>query len=257
MLVVFSIVTVQTDKHMRIPPMKFSAAMPVAGLALLVSTFGASAATVIISDFQTYQHVETRPGAGQVSSSEVYSVSAAKIGGYRDMRVTNNSTTRTSATTLTSQDGLLDFSNAARIIGTGTLTWNGLGSVGLGGVDITDSATNNALFLDVIFADANLTLSFSVTDTSNRTSTLTQIVAETLTDPTSLAFLFSDFVGSADFSSLNSITFTLSGTTAGLDATIDTIYSGSTLPAVPLPAAGWLMLGAFGAMGAVARRRRG
>lgn len=237
--------------------MKFPFAAAAAGLVLLASPLVASASTIVLGDFNVEQYVEARPRQGQVSSSEVYSPAASQVGGYRYMSATN-SNGRSGGTSLLSSDGYLDFSNAARTSGTGTLLWDGLGSVGLGGVDLTDRGTNNALFLDVVFADANLTLSFSVTDTHGATSTLTQTVSQTLVDPTSMAFLFDDFTGSADFTSLNSISLILSGTTQGLDATIDTVYAASTLsplPAVPVPAAGWLMLGGLMALGTLKRRK--
>ncbi|MFC3059620.1 VPLPA-CTERM sorting domain-containing protein [Paenirhodobacter populi] len=234
--------------------MKLRFAASVAGFALLASSLTASAASIILGDFNVEQYVEANPRQGQVSSSEVYSPSAVKVGGYRSLSVTN-ANGRTGGTSLESADGYLDFSNSARTSGTGTVLWDGIGSTGLGGVDLTDGGTNNALFLDVIFADANLTLSFSVTDTAGFTSTISKTVAESLLEPTSLSFLFSDFSGSANFSSLNSISLILTGTTQGLDASIDTVYAASTLPAVPLPAAGWLMVGGLAALGVMKRRK--
>ena len=228
-----------------------------AGLALLASTLMTNAATIIIGSFDTEQYVEARPRSGSVSSSEVQ-VATNQVGGYRYMSVTNNNN-RSGGTSLSSYEGYLDFSNAARTSGTGTVVWDGQGSTGIGGVDLTSNGTNDALFLDVVFADANLTLTFSIRDTTGAISTLTKTVNETLEEPTTLSFLFSDFTGSANFALVDSITLILSGTGLALDATIDTVYAASTLPAaaeVPVPAAGWLLAGGVLALGAAKRRKR-
>lgn len=225
------------------------------GLAFAASALMTNAATITIGSFDTEQYVEHTPRTGNVRSSEV---AVTTLGGYRYMTVTNNNS-RAGGTSLSSYEGYLDFSNAARTSGTGTVTWDGQGSTGLGGVDLTSAGTNDALFLDVVFADANLVLSFTIRDTLGAISTITTTVAETLTDPTSLTFLFSSFTGTANFALVDSITLTLSGTTQGLDASIDTVYAGSTQPEVapvPLPAAGFLLAGGVLALGAAKRRKR-
>ncbi|RWR24793.1 hypothetical protein D2T29_22605 [Sinirhodobacter populi] len=69
--------------------MKLRFAASVAGFALLASSLTASAASIILGDFNVEQYVEATPRQGQVSSSEVYSPSAVKVGGYRSLSVTN------------------------------------------------------------------------------------------------------------------------------------------------------------------------
>lgn len=227
------------------------------GLTLTASTLMANAATIIVGSFDAEQYVEANPRGGSVSSSEV-AVASNVAGGYRYMSVTNN-TGRLGGTSLSSIDGYLDFSNAARTSGTGTVVWDGAGSTGLRGLDLTSGGTNDALFLDVVFADASLSLTFNIRDTTGAVSTITTTVSETVEEETSLTFLFSSFTGSANFALVDSISLILSGTAQSLDATIDTVYAASTLPPVaevPVPAAGLLLAGGVLALGAANRRKR-
>lgn len=237
--------------------MKTTTAVSIAAAALLASALSANAATIVIDRFDTEQYVEAVSRTGFASSSEIYAPNDAEVGGYRYMTVTNN-TGRSNGTSLHAGEGYLDFSNGSRTSGTGTVVWDGMGSTGIGGLDLTDSGTNDALILDVISADASLILTFTVRDTFGAIASLTQSAAETLDEPLSLAFLFSDFSGSVDFTSLDSISLTLSGTAAALDATIDLFYAGSTQPvaAVPVPAAGLLLAGGIAALGVAKRRKR-
>lgn len=218
----------------------------------------ASAATIVIDRFITEQYVVAVPPTGDVSMSEVIAPSASAVGGYRYMRVSNNHN-RLNGTSLATGDGYLDFSNASRTTGTGTITWNGPGLTGLGGLDITDGGTNDAVFFDVIFADSDISMAFSLTDTSGRRSVFNALLSEELSDPQSVIFNFSDFIGDADFTQINSISFTLGAARNAVDASLSMLYFGSTQPApapVPLPAAAGLLGAALGGLGLVARRRR-
>ena len=213
----------------------------------------AGAATIIIDEFIAPQTVVAVPGPGAVSSSEVKA--PLSIGGYRDMRVVNNNR-RTNGTTLEARDGALDFSNASRTSGTGTVTWNGLRSTGLRGLDVTDGGTNDAVIFDVLFADAEVDLTFSVIDTRGRTSSYSYLIKEALTRSSVVFFKFTDFAGTADLKSINSVSFTLSGRTASVDATLDLLSFGQTPVPVPVPASG-LLLGTAVLGAGMLRRRRG
>ena len=79
--------------------------------------------------------------------------------------------------------------------------------VGLGGVDLTDGATQDAIQIDIISIDqGNITLTFTVTDlTGGETSTLVLAGLGVGTQ----AVLFSSFTGIADFTDIDSIVLTI------------------------------------------------
>lgn len=210
-----------------------------------------AAATIIIDQFVAPQYVVSRPGPGNVAASEV--AAPLSIGGYREMRVTNGQN-RLNGTSLETGGGVADFSNASRTAGSGTLTWNGIGSTGLGGLDVTDNGTNDAVFFDVVFSDADVDLAFAVVDTRGRTSTYSYLVGEELSG-TPVVFSFADFTGNADLTSINSVSFRLSGRSPSVDASLDLLYFGSTLTSVPLPASGILLGAALLGAGLMGRRR--
>lgn len=225
-------------------------------LALMTLPAGpAAAATIVIDQFVAPQLVVARPARGSVAASEV--AAPLSIGGYREMRATNREN-RLNGTTLEAGEGVLDFSNAARTSGTGTLTWNGIRSTGLRGLDVTDGGTNDAVFFDVLFSDANVDMTFSLRDTAGRTSTYSYLIGEELSGSAGAApvvFSFADFAGTADLRSINSVSFTLAGRAAAVDASLDLLYFGSTLAPVPLPAGALLLGSALLGAGLMGRRR--
>lgn len=217
------------------------------------TAFGASAATIVLDPFTTEQNAST-PNA---TSSEIEAPFA--IGGQREFSVTSSSN-RPSATQLSTSDGYLDFNNAARATGTGIITWNGIGNIGLGGFDLTSGGVNDAVFLDVIFADANVNLAFEVTDTSGATSSFDYLISEVLEGQ--LGFAYDDFDGNADFTSIDSISLALVGLSQAADVTLDVVYfdelnpGGDTPAPVPLPASLLLLGPAVLGLAAIKRRRR-
>lgn len=235
--------------------MKVSKLHAAAGaFALLAGTTGAvSAATITLDPFTTEQTAS--------SPSTPFSTSPAPfaIGDNREFTVTSSSA-RPNATQLATSDGVLDFNNAARATGTGTIVWNGVGNGGLGGFDLTDGGSNDAVFLDVLFADANVDLSFSVTDTAGQTSSFDYLIDEVLEGE--LAFNYGDFIGEADFASIDTISLALTGLSPAADLTLDVIYFGASDPGtdtpapVPLPASALLLGPGILALAAFKRRRR-
>lgn len=214
-----------------------------------------NAATIVIDEFVAPQYVVARAPTGNFSRSEIRAPSTVAVGGYRDMAVTNT-TGRLNGTSLETGDGYLDFNNASRSSGTGTITWDGAAASGLKGLDVTDGGTNDAVFFSVVFADADIAMAFSITDTQGRVSTYNTLLVEEFSDPAEVIFRFSDFSGSADFTKVNTISFTLIGTRPAVDATLDRIYFGATVAPVPLPAAAPLLLAAVGGLALAGRRRK-
>lgn len=211
----------------------------------------ASAKTIILDPFTTEQYAST-PNVPTTTADAPFA-----IGGQRTFAVTSSSD-RTSATQLTTQDGYLDFNNAARATGSGTITWNGAGA-GLGGYDLTAAGVNDAVFLDVLFADANVSLTFSITDTRGQTSSFDYLIDDVLEGQ--LAFSYGSFNGSADFTSVDSISLGLVGLSPAADVTLDVVYfdsqdPGADTPApVPLPASALLLGPAVLALAAFKRRK--
>lgn len=222
-------------------------------LALAILPGVAAAKTVVLDPFTTPQYSSTP--SNQTSESPA----PFAIGDTREFAVTS-STSRQSATQLTTSDGFLDFNNAARTTGTGTITWNGVGDAGLNGFDLTSGGVNDAVFLDVVFADANVNLAFSVTDTAGTTSSFEYLITEVLEGQ--LAFAFDAFGGDADFTSINSISLGLTALSPAADVTLDVAYfdaqnPGADTPApVPLPASALLLGPAILAFAALKRRRK-
>ncbi|OWJ80499.1 VPLPA-CTERM sorting domain-containing protein [Haematobacter genomosp. 1] len=214
-----------------------------------------NAATIVIDEFVAPQYVVARAPSGNFARSEIRAPSTVAVGGYRDMSVTN-STSRLNGTSLETGDGYLDFNNASRTSGTGTITWDGQNSTGLRGLDVTDGGTNDAVFFSVVFADADIAMAFSITDTQGRVSTFNTLLVEEFSDPAEVIFRFSDFSGSADFTQVNAISFTLIGTRPAVDASLDRIYFGATVAPVPLPATAPLLFAAMGGLAFAARRRK-
>lgn len=233
----------QSFKHIMIG----SGALLVGGLAQ-----DAEAKTIVLDPFTTEQYAST-PNASSNSAAAPFA-----IGNQREFSVTSSSN-RASATQLTTQDGYLDFNNAARTTGSGLITWNGENNAGLGGYDLTAGGANDAVFLDVLFADANVGLTFSVTDTIGQTSSFEFLIDEVLEGE--LAFSYGDFEGAADFTDVATISLGLVGLAPAADITLDVVYfdsvdPGTETPApVPLPASALLLGPAVLALAAFKRRK--
>ena len=218
---------------------------------LAIAPVAATAATFLIDDFSTTQIVADRPTAGFPKSSEV--ADPAILGGYRDLSIkTLNKRPGPFASTLsTNVDGeeLLNFSNQSFQSGIGTLLYNGQGSNGLGGVDLTFGGVGQAFRFVVENADAALTIESIVSDTSGRASMLKQTFPETIVGDR-ITFLFDEYSGNADLTAANAIRFVFSG-----PENLDASFALLGVATIPLPAGGALLGGALLAFVAVGRRR--
>ena len=222
-------------------------------LALAAAPLAASAATLVIDDFSTRQVLADRPTPAFPKSSEAYGPSV--IGGYREMAVkTLMKRPGPFATTFSSNvDGeeLLNFSNQSGQQGTATLLYDGAGSAGLGGIDLTVGGGKGFQFL-VENADASLTIASTVWDVAGRQSSFEQTFPQTIVGGR-ISFRFADFGGRADFTSTNAIRFVFSGP-PNLDASVALL----AVSPIPVPAGGLLLGTVLAALslGASALRRR-
>lgn len=222
------------------------------------------ATPITLDDFLVEQDVGA-PGAGIfiLENSQV----EAGLGGFRDMEVTSDGT-GFAKTLLEAKDGLLGFSNAVGVTGTGTVVWDGdddptvINTTGLGGMDITAGGLNSIL-MNVVSSDLpDLGVTFSIYDMDSNVSSLSYIINPPIpasSGPKEIAFFFDDFVGGADFTNVGAIALTLDGP-EDIDAKIDLVEIVELIdsdPRVRVPdPTSVLGLLAFGAVGAGSMLKR-
>ncbi len=228
--------------------------------ALAGAAFGAlgagSAHALLIDDFSKPdpgpQEVElpSNSAVGTTDTNTATGLSPNVIGGERDLELEITNSGSSSSTTVgaagASVDDDLSFTfptSADPVEATLKITWDG--GTGLGGVDITEGGGATAFSSEVIATDAAFDFKLDVTDTSSNTSTsgflnVPGIGMQTLS--------FGAFTGSANFTSVDSITLTLRGQSPA-DFQIDNVQT------VPVPATlGLLGAGLIG-LGVLSRRR--
>lgn len=221
-------------------------------VALSAST--ATAATIMIDSFETFQQVADSPTGGIPTSSTING-DPTILGGSRTLSVDttpDNPPATTFGSSLTSTgapNSQLIFNNNDGQEGLATVVYGvDAGGAALG--DLTDGGTNDKFFFEVTSGDLPGSIyTATVTDTSANSFT----VSELLVPGFSPFQAFADFVG-VDFTDVASLTFTLDSN--GVDSFDGSIGS---ISAVPLPASALLLLGGIGGLagfGASKRRRR-
>jgi len=194
----------------------------VCALALL-GMFSGGARAFLIDDFDSYQSVFVT-AAAPTSKLDALADSSV-LGGWRNISVskTAGGTGFTNAVAAESNgDGLNTFqvSNGTNADSTVILTWDGNGS-GLVGIDITDAGAATGVFIKLLVTDLPLVnLKFDVVSASGASSR--SVLFTSIMSGIDLYVPFADFVGSADFSQLNSFKLTMDGA-VGWDAAFDTI----------------------------------
>lgn len=207
----------------------FSGAV-LAAFATMTST--AQAATVTIDSFETPQFLFSGE-SGAVQGSGI-------LGGEREVTYTSEGA-GSFGENLQIGNGSLVLSSAFELV-EADLLWNGVGDVGLGGVDLTDEGTESGLSIDIfgigtLIATPELALTFSIVDSSGNESSLAQFFETQFlfdnasnSSPVTALFSFDAFVGSADVTDVDSIGLNIVGPLA-LDASFGTV---TTTP-VPEP----------------------
>lgn len=227
--------------------MKTILASAALGMAL---TGAANAATVNIDNFDTtvFQVVGAPTlGASPQNPATTVGPTSDAIGGTR--RLTATRTTPAGTANAFGQQVTMVVSDGDAKVGLGRGTegfaefiWEA------GGADLVDG-TNNAIFLDVSSADlSGITYTFDIDGIS---------VAQEANGAGTLEFLFSDFAG-VDLENVSALSLLISGPES-FDTTFDSVRAGvsnATPSPVPLPAAGFLLLGGMGALGGMRRLKR-
>jgi uncharacterized repeat protein (TIGR01451 family) len=201
--------------------------------------FATSQAQVLIDDFSTFQGPVTRTAPGDVGIPEYSTVvGGGIIGTERDIRVdliagpSGNRISVVVSSFFHSQD--------AGITGTSLTVWDGAdgdGSVidhtGLGGVDLTDGNTQNALEVLIVSADLNAAVEFEVfTDAGNSSTFLLNLPAGAANETHVIPYanFVTNLGAGADFSNVGAITMFVDGSAvASLDVIVELLRTTSTV----------------------------
>lgn len=229
----------------------------VAAAALLLSGAQALAATVTVDSFDTFQSVTDEPAAGSAQTNTSTIDTPSAIGGTRTLTAENTlaGATEENATTLTSGSGRLAFSNNEFATGRGTLTYSGLNLSAQSGSFFT--------FNDVSFDnDFDLMFGAAAEDADGTRIEYSELLADRFS--TTLSFTEFSAVGGAglddfDFGNITQLMFAVDST--GLSTRVDGSIGSITLTTddlapIPLPAAGFLLLGGLGGFAALRARKK-
>ncbi len=232
----------------------------------LLGVGSAQAGTIVLDDFSAAQDVGLLDISGFIPSNSQVNSSSGILGGFRDLEALGNADNFLE-TRLKVDNGVLSFSNNVGTLGAGLIVWDGdddpstVNSTGLGGIDITqDGGTNlDGFFLDILSADlGGLELAFTVYDTNSNTSSLSQVFDTPVSNssPLNASFLFSNFVGNADFTNVGAIELAIAGPEE-IDATLDLFEIAPADSAnVPEPTSSLLVLAGVSTVGSLSLKRK-
>lgn len=216
----------------------------VAAATLCAMSGAASAATIAIDTFGDSQGPVQAQNGGTVADS---ATTGFALGGSRLITVENAAGTGlTQGEVNPGFGGVFAFSNDALTSGSATLDY------ALGGVDLTDGGTNDTIVASVLQIDLGMLVGMTIDGVSQ---------GVTVGNTGNLNFAFTDFAG-VDFTNVNDIqlSFDANGLPA-VDATIDFLGAEdlianpvTSMPTVPLPAGGLLIVTALAGLGALRRK---
>ena len=234
-----------------------------ASTVILFGASQASAAVLVIDAFDGEQLVQDAPSTDVANNDQV--ADSGVLGGYRDLAVKNTYATGNNrgATELRVTDGMIKFSNISGAKGTGTLTYDGdddatvVNTTGLGGINLL-IGTDPYFYFGLPGGDDTFDniASFTATvwDMAGNTFTYTEVLEPGF----SQELAFSAFTG-IDFSQIGALQFFISTAEHGpsVDGALNLIEvrAGDIAP-IPLPASGLLLLGGFGGLAALRRRKK-
>jgi len=230
------------------------------GIAVLALAFAAplAQAALVIDDFATTQDFGVSGGPGAFSANT--GIAASSIGGNRNITINHLTGSGSDHVAINaSGNGLLAFTSDANDTASAVMLYDGgtgntLNPTGLGGIDLTQSGTDNALSLSYRAGLAGTPVTIDIyTDAAHASrATFTTAATGFGANPLALENLlysgFSPLVGTgATFSNVGAVVITIDGSsTPALDVQLAAVTS------VPEPAG----LALLGTLGLVLRRRR-
>lgn len=227
----------------------------VAALMLAVSTVTLPASAFIIDSFDDTQSLSADSG----TVVDFGDVAGGMLGGDRNMlAVYTSGPNSVDAEVNAGGSSLLNISLGADTLGSVQVFYDGIGGVGLGGIDLTAGGTLNAIAMQIPFDDLPVDIQIGVNSPAGN-SVLTQTLPGGIFSSTSLPFLFDDFTVAtgtgADFASVDLISIVINPLFPATDLQIDFIET-TFVSTVPEPAT--YALAAMGLCGLAlyGRRRR-
>jgi len=127
---------------------------------------------------------------------------------------------------------LLNYSLGADTQGSTTIIWNDIG-----GVDLTEGGTQNAIGLSIVFDDLPADITLILTDSSLSSATATVTTSGGIFAPEEEFLLFSGFTGSVDPTDIETIELRIDSVFPATDMQIDFIES----TFIPEPGTGTLL----------------
>lgn len=152
--------------------------------------------------------------------------------------------------------GTLSIANGTGGTSSSVVVWDGVGASGLGGVDLTVGGAQDALDLRIIANDFAAIVTITVIDTLAGGSSLSLASPGGIPGPSSIPFLFeyTNFIGTADFTSIDLIALTVDTPFNATDIELD--FLGTTTTEIAEPET-LLILGlGLAGLGLVRRRKR-
>jgi len=244
-------------------------AQTVGGVSLFNSVSGLITAgnfNTIIDDFASQQEVTGNP---VVAIAATNLTSSSVIGGQRDLHIQYVSGPAES-TLYANPYGLkdvLELNQSAAVISVATVTWDGIDgdtsttpqAGGLGGIDLTAGGQNEAFAfeLGVDAAGAGETLKLHVTSGSDVATATVVLPVTNGTATTNQVIPFSNFVGIADWTAIDSIQLEVGGNQPSIDLQLDTIgLIGGVVQNFPVPEPNSTLIALFGFTWFLGSKRR-
>lgn len=204
---------------------------------------GASAATVLLDDFDVDQSVFDNPAGGQVNTS---TINAGNLGGTRELTVDANVAPGAQlGASVIIENGSINFNNDNSVASDVELTYGNFGTF-----DLTQGGLGTGFIYEGVNTDNGFEFDVVVTDAGGMTSQFRTIVPGNIGD-LDLFRSFDEFTGSADLTQVTMIEFDVASN-GEEDASLDSVG----ISVVPVPASGLLLLGGLAGAAAVARKRK-
>ncbi len=185
----------------------------------------ANASELIIDEFEVNQSLY----ADHTKANDFSSVNGASIiGNQRDARPTwTSGLGKVNLDGSYGSPGALGFSCEAGTQGSATVTWAGVGSAGLGGVDLTAGGILQGLEMKVLFDDLPVDLTITLTDTLGNSDSNTIHLTGRIFATTTGFYPYTNFMG-IDLTNIDAITLNVVPEKPSTDLHID--YVKATVP---------------------------